>query len=400
MKAPIHKSRIEDDIRVRAYYSKYIFNSHFLIFLTIAGGVFLYSLLGMLAAMEPNIYLDITAALLMSFTLLPKYRSLLKEADVLFLPPYEKYMKKYFSYMNRYSFWLGSYLPITGLIISILMLRVGHPVWVIALFAGMSVLLYIMAFLIRRDAVNSPVDRNSVIMMLILIHFISLFSILVNPLFIILGLLLIGGLYLRVQKKQYKNLDWPKIIEHEASMKQKYYQYVSMFTNVRQSSKQYKRRKYFDAFLKQPATGRFNKDHMYEYLFRRTFLRDNDLPMIILRLQLIFTIVIIWVDAIVLSVIVLLFALYVIVLQMSQLYTAQAYLLWPKIWPVERGYIQESYIRFSHKVILMIAVLLAVIFIFLHPVYFYIAAVFPLWGYALNSYFSKNVYKKERLLSD
>lgn len=78
MKAPIHKSRIEDDIRVRAYYSKYIFNSHFLIFLTIAGGVFLYSLLGMLAAMEPNVYLDISAALLMSFILLPKYRSLLK----------------------------------------------------------------------------------------------------------------------------------------------------------------------------------------------------------------------------------------------------------------------------------------------------------------------------------
>ncbi|CAM4170576.1 ABC transporter permease [Lacicoccus alkaliphilus] len=400
MKAPIHKSRIEDDIRIRAYYSKYIFNSHFLIFLTIAGGVFLYSLLGMLSAMEPNIYLDIIAALLMSIVLLPKYRSLLKEADVLFLPPYEKYMKTYFSYMNRYSFWLSAYLPITGLIISLLLLRVGHPGWVMVLFVGMSVLLYIFAFLIRRDAVNTPMDRNSVILMLILIHFISLFSILVNPLFILLGLLLIGGLYFLVQKKQHKNLDWPKIIDHEASMKQKYYQYVSMFTNVRLSSKQYKRRKYFDALLKQPPPGRFNKNHMYEYLFRRTFLRDDDLPMIILRLLMIFSIVIIWVDAPVLSVIVLLFALYVIVLQMSQLYTAQAYLLWPKVWPVEREYIQESYIRFSHKVILMIALLLAVIFIFLHPVYFYIAAVFPLWGFALNSYFSKNVYKKERLLSD
>lgn len=400
MKAPLHKSRIESDIRTRGYYGKYIFNSHFLIFLTIAAGVFLYSLLGMLSMMEANIYLDIIAALLMSVTLLPKYRSLLKEADVLFLPPYEMHMKHYFSYMDRYSFWLGVYLPAIGLAVSLLLLRVGHPGWMMALFAAMSVLLYIMAFLIRRDAINSPVSQAAAVSLLIIIHFASLFSLLVHPAFIILGLVLIGGLYIWIQKKQYKNLDWPKIIDYEASMKQKYYQYVSMFTNVRQTSKQYKRRKYFDPLLKRPRSGRFNKEHMYEYLFRRTFLRDNDLPMIILRLLLIFSVVIIWVDELVLSVIVLLFALYVIVLQMSQLYTAQAYLLWPKIWPVKREYIQEGYIRFSHKVIFMIAVLLAVLFILLHPVYFYIAAAFPIWGYMLNSYFSKNVYKKERLLSD
>src|SRR5690625_7977491 len=84
MKAPLYKSRIEDDIKIRSYYGKYIFNSHFLIFLTIAAGVFLYSLLGLLSSMEPTIYLDVIAALMMSVLLLPKYRSLLKEADVLF----------------------------------------------------------------------------------------------------------------------------------------------------------------------------------------------------------------------------------------------------------------------------------------------------------------------------
>lgn len=139
---------------------------------------------------------------------------------------------------------------------------------------------------------------------------------------------------------------------------------------------------------------------MYEYLFKRTFLRDNDLPMIILRLLLIFAVAMVWVDQLMLSVIIILFALYIIVLQMSQLYTAQAYLLWPKIWPVKREYIRESYIRFSHKLIFIISMALAVLFIILHPVYFYIAVIFPLWGYLLNSYFSKSVYKKERLLSD
>lgn len=400
MKAPLYKARIEDDIKIRGYYGKYIFNSHFLIFLTIAAGVFLYSLLGLLSTMEPTIYLDLIAAIIMSLLLLPKYRSLLKEADVLFLPPYEKNMKKYFSFTRQYSFWLNIGLPIVGLFIAILLLGVGHSIIEMAVFAGMSVILYVMAFIIRKNAINSPVSQNLVIVMLIIIHFISLMMLLQNPFLVIAGLGLIAALYFWINKKQYKNLDWTTLVNYEAVLMQKYYQYVSMFTNVHHISKQYKRRKYFDALLKQPKPGRFNKGHMYEYLFKRTFLRDNDLPMIILRLLLIFSIAMVWVNQLLLSVIIILFALYIIVLQMSQLYTAQAYLLWPKIWPVKREYIQESYIRFSHKVIFIISLALAVLFILLHPIYFYLAVIFPLWGYLLNSYFSKSVYKKERLLSD
>lgn len=400
MKAPLYKSRIEDDIKIRSYYGKYIFNSHFLIFLTIAAGVFLYSLLGILSTMEPTIYLDLIAALIMSVLLLPKYRSLLKEADVLFLPPYEKNMKRYFSYTSQYSFWLNIGLPIVGLVIALLFLSVGHSVVEMGVFAVMAVILYIMALFIRRNAINSPVSQNTVITLLVIIHFISLMLLLQNVFFAAAGLALIAGLYYWINKKQYKNLDWTTLVNYEAALLQKYYQYVSMFTNVRHISKQYKRRKYFDSLLKQPKPGMFNKGHMYEYLFNRTFLRDNDLPMIILRLLLIFTVAMVWVHQLMLSVIIILFGLYIIVLQMSQLYTAQAYLLWPKIWPVKREYIQESYIRFSHKVMLAISLALAALFIILHPPYFYIAVIFPLWGYLLNSYFSKSVYKKERLLSD
>lgn len=400
MKAPLYKNRIEDDIKIRSYYGKYIFNSHFLIFLTIAAGAFLYSLLGILSTMEPSIYLDLIAALIMSVLLLPKYRSLMKEADVLFLPPYEKNMKKYFSYTSQYSFWLNIGFPIVGLVIALLLLNVGHSILEMGTFAVMAIILYIMAFMIRRNAINSPVSQNTVIGMLIIVHFMSLMLLLQSPFLAAAGLVLIYGLYYWINKKQYNNLDWTAIVNYEAILKQKYYQYVSMFTNVHHISKQYKRRKYLDPLLKQPKPDKFNKGHMYEYLFKRTFLRDNDLPMIILRLLLIFSVAMIWVDQLILSVIIILFALYIIVLQMSQLYTAQAYLLWPKIWPVKREYIHESYIKFSHKVILIISLALAAIFISLHPAYFFISVIFPLWGYLLNSYFSKNVYKKERLLSD
>ncbi len=60
-----------------------------------------------------------------------------------------------------------------------------------------------------------------------------------------------------------------------------------------------------------------------------------------------FGIVMVWIGNLYLSVIIVLFGIYIIVLQMSQIYTAQAYLLWPKVWPVDRRFIQKSYVTYS-----------------------------------------------------
>src|SRR5699024_8022437 len=99
--------------------------------------------------------------------------------------------------------------------------------------------------------------------------------------------------------------------------------------------------------LWKPGGASFGKERMYEFLFYRTFARDHDLPMIILRLILLFGIVMVWMGNLYVSIVTGLFGIYVIVLQMSQIYSAQAYLLWPKVWPVDRSFIQKSYVTFS-----------------------------------------------------
>src|SRR5699024_3784503 len=68
-----------------------------------------------------------------------------------------------------------------------------------------------------------------------------------------------------------------------------------------------------------------------------------------------------------------LFGIYIIVLQMSQIYTAQAYLLWPKVWPVKRSYIQDSYIRYSHKIVFIITLILLFIFIIINLFLFFLS---------------------------
>lgn len=62
----------------------------------IAAGVLLYTLLSLRESLNPSIYIDVLSAIILAVVLNPKYRTLLKEADMLFLPPYEKHMDNYF----------------------------------------------------------------------------------------------------------------------------------------------------------------------------------------------------------------------------------------------------------------------------------------------------------------
>ncbi len=396
----LFKPRMNADIKRRSYYSKFIFNSHFLIFLTIAGGVFLYSLLGVLQTLEPSIWLDMTAALFMGILLLPGYRSLLVSADGIFLLPYEKRMTLYFKDSDRYSMMINMAKVIAGAVVALLVLTVGHGPVVISFFFLLSFIHYVANFHIRKRAINTEISGITVSVLLFIMNVISLMLVLQHPAWLVLSLILLYTVNRYVRRQEGSYLDWDAYIEHEEVQLNRYYRNVSMFTNVSHIEKQFKRRKYLDPLLWKPKSASFNKEKMYEFLFYRTFARDHDLPMIVLRLIILFGVVMVWMGNLYLSVVIGLFGIYVIVLQMSQIYSAQAYLLWPKVWPVDRVFIQKSYVIYSHKLVFVISLLFGIIFVTIHPSVMYIALLFPLWGYFTNRIFSRTVYKKEQELSD
>lgn len=400
MPGTLYSKRIDKDVRLRSYYGKFIFNSHFLIFLTIAAGVFLYTLLGFLQDIEPNVWLDIIASLLISISVFPKFRSLLVQADQIFLPPYEDHMHDYFKRMAAYSLTLGAAQTFIATLIAVILLSVSQDIGTVALIVVYTFIAYVMTLGIRRSAVNSEVPQSGLVISLTIVNFTALMLITVSPFLIIAGVLFMLAVRRYVNHRSFKVIDWAKLVSYEEEQLSKYYRNVSMFTNVKHIDKQFKRRKFLDPLLWQPGREKYNKENMYEFLFYRSFFRDNDLPMIILRLIILLAIVMIWLNQLLLSVIITLFGIYLIILQMSQIYTAQAYLLWPKIWPVKREYIQASYIKYSHKVVFAITLIFSILFVFVHPGYFYLILAFPVWGYVINHIFSKSVYKKERLLSD
>src|SRR5699024_6631596 len=130
-----------------------------------------------------------------------------------------------------------------------------------------------------------------------------LMLVLINPALLVAGLLFIIIFTVVMKKNSFKTLSWLNYVQYEKEALQQYYQTVSMFTNVKRIDKAFKRRRILDILLWEPKSDKFNKKYMYEYLFYRSFMRDHDLPMIVLRIIVLFFIIIFWISNIYVSLI-------------------------------------------------------------------------------------------------
>ena len=122
----LFRIRMNEDVARRSHYGKFIFNSHFLIFLSIAIGFFLYSLLSLVQTLTPSFWLNVIISLVLGITLLPSYRTLFKQADEIFLLAYEARLKDYLRAVDRYSLTLGLWKPAAGGVIALILMSVGH----------------------------------------------------------------------------------------------------------------------------------------------------------------------------------------------------------------------------------------------------------------------------------
>ena len=131
------------------------------------------------------------------------------------------------------------------------------------------------------------------------------------------------------------------------------------------------RRKYLDFLLPTPKGRRFNSHNMYLYLFVRSFVRGKDALSIILRLVVIALVLMIWLSHPLVSIIIGSLFMYIILLQMSQFYTQQAYGLWPQVWPVSDSEVIKGYEKFLYRLMIMIGIIFAIIFIIFYIKYFF-----------------------------
>ena len=92
--------------------------------------------------------------------------------------------------------------------------------------------------------------------------------------------------------------------------------------------------------------------------------------------------------------------MYIILLQMSQFYTQQAYGLWPQVWPVSDSEVIKGYEKFLYRLMIMIGIIFAIIFIIFYIKYFFFAIVFFIVGWLTIRSTIKKLQYQETLLRD
>ena len=101
----------------KRYYNKFIFNGHFSVFLVILLGAFIMGYAGWLQSIPKHINYALIASVVMAVISIFPIRTLLKDADRLFLLPFEKHMSEYMKQSISYSYFTRIGLQILMIVI-------------------------------------------------------------------------------------------------------------------------------------------------------------------------------------------------------------------------------------------------------------------------------------------
>ncbi|MCF7599461.1 ABC transporter permease EcsB [Staphylococcus pasteuri] len=386
------------------YYNKFIFNGHFTVFLLILFGAFIMGYGEWLKHIPQHIdYALITSIIIALLSLFP-LRTLLKEADQIFLLPFEKYMKRYMILSINYSYF-------TRIMMLLLILIVPFPLFYqlsesnIQYYIAFALVALITPYLVLhlrwclyQLGVSTWIINVSFFIILSLNFYIilglhSYLGILITIAMAVLIVVLKG----KVVKQLYP---WERMIAIEQRHHTNYYKFVNMFTDVKHLRETAVRRSYLDFILPVPKGKKFNANQMYLYLFMRSFVRGRDAFSIIIRLMLIAVVLIIWLSHPIVGILIGSLFMYITLLQMSQFYTQQAYGLWPQVWPAPDTIVIKGYEKFLYRLMIVMGVVFTIAFSIMNPTLFFFSIVFFLVGYLTIRSTIKKLKYQETLLRD
>ncbi|KAA1039161.1 ABC transporter permease [Macrococcus equipercicus] len=384
-------------------YSRFIFNGHFILFLSIAFGALMLQYAELLKHLPKGINYHLIIALLLSLGGIAPLRTYFKEADQVFLLAYERQLKDYVKKSIRAAFI--KHAVIWSLFFALLypLYHAGAHFYFIGMIGAylFGVAAILLGLLVRWSAMKLGISNLSVNILLFIILMAGIYNSLEGVYFTALTeLLFLGGLlYLMNSIAKNYVFKWDDIIDYEQELTQRQYKTINMFTDVKGLKDNVRRRRFLDGLLKQPAAD-YNHEGMFLYLFKRNFARSKDAFWIIIRLVVIGGIVIWLVRQPVIAVIIGIFIVYIIVLQSSQFYKQQAYQLWPQVWPVREQLVMDGFRKFLWQLSLSAALLIALLYIACYPGHFYYAVLFFVIMWWTNQQVMGKLKKKMTLLKD
>ncbi|QUR95114.1 ABC transporter permease [Macrococcoides canis] len=384
-----------------AYYSKFIFNGHFIVFLTIAFGALMLQYSQLLKNLPDNINYNLIIAVILAALTVTPLRTFMKSADSIFLLNFERDMAPYFKQAIIRSGSLRTLLFIVmgGLLAPLYMERTASVAgYICAIVLGVWM---IYSGLVMRHLMMKLGITNGYISLLIFLMALSgIYTSLEGLPITIISIILftLGLIYLFNKNAAHRLLNFDHYIDYEHQLYQAQNKLINMFTDVKGMKDKAVRRRYFDALL--PRKSHYTKAHMFEYLFIRNFVRSNDSMWIVVRLIVVGCILMWLVHQYVVGLIIGLFFSYAIIMQASQFYKMQAFSLWPKVWPTPESLVLQGFRKFMCKLSIVTTTVIAVCYILIYPSYFYFAIIlYVMLFWTLNSVSAK-IEKRMNLLRD
>ncbi|MHD0369666.1 ABC transporter permease [Mammaliicoccus sp. C-M14] len=400
----LYKVRQREEVLEKMNYNKFIFNGHFLIFITIMIGAFALGYSNWLKDIPQNINYRLIFSVILSICSIFPMRTFFREADKLYLLPFEKHLTLYIRKALTYSYFNRLYLPVVILVIGLPLFYqlMGGKFYLYITVMVLSFIFPILGLMMKWFWLKYGLEIWGINVLLFIVYASGYYTTLkLGALSGLLSIVVLIALIILLENINRGTFyQWETLITIEHNHKMNYYKFVNMFTDVKVLNERTVRRRYLDVFLKVPSPKKFNQNYMYKFLFVRSFARGKDAFFIVLRLLIIGLVLIWWIDQPFISAILGALIMYLLILQLSQFYKQQAYGLWPQVWPVSEGQVVKGYHQFLINIMLVLGIILSIIYILKFVTAIYFVILFFVVGWLTIDSSIKKIKKHQELLRD
>ena len=376
----IFSDRRKKEQELKLTYSKYIFNSHLIMFLIIVLGAVLINYSKWIAiASKVELYSVYTAAtVVFSYYLVStKIKTYIKEADAVFLLPLEKYYRKVglktvinstvVHIITVVIFYFAT-KPITNLIGNIDRLSI-FMLLIVIIWNNLLKYLQVIHY---KEIIWSKLLLFIVIFMQLLVVFfddiairiIYLISIIVLAVFTYYIMKNAGNKLNDKDQEKYV-VNWNQAADYDKHRIESYLKFVNMFVDVPLSGVKVARRKYFDILLPKLTKDNFKKENSFKYYYYRVFLRQENTVYLALRLMLLAALVTFSFKNTYVSGLAIISYSYLTIIQLVPLYKQMSNNIWHSILPVSEDIKIKSYKQLLTSVMIVTTLLLGVVSILL-----------------------------------
>ena len=376
----IFSDRRKKEQELKLTYSKYIFNSHLIMFLIIVLGAVLINYSKWIAiASKVELYSVYTAAtVVFSYYLVStKIKTYIKEADAVFLLPLEKYYRKVglktvinstvVHIITVVIFYFAT-KPITNLIGNIDRLSI-FMLLIVIIWNNLLKYLQVIHY---KEVVWSKLLLFVVIFIQLLVVFFDDIAIRIIYLISIIVLAVFtyyimknAGNKLNAKDQEKYVVNWNQAADYDKHRIESYLKFVNMFVDVPLSGVKVARRKYFDILLPKLTKDNFKKENSFKYYYYRVFLRQENTVYLALRLMLLAALVTFSFKNTYVSGLAIISYSYLTIIQLVPLYKQMSNNIWHSILPVSEDIKIKSYKQLLTSVMIVTTLLLGVVSILL-----------------------------------